>query len=293
MLKVKSEKRKRLVHRLKNQYRLSILNSATYEEKLNYELTPINVIVASVATFITLGFAFISLVVFTPLKEFIPGFTDTEIRASAYQNALLVDSLGEELRLKSNYVNSLRAILRNESEGIDDIEENREESKYQDIDLSISEEDSLFRLQYEEQEAFNVGEETPAVATGMSVFDLNFFIPVKGYITSRFSLQEKHYGVDIVAPRNEVVKAIAKGTVIQSSWTSESGNVLGIQHNNNLVSFYKHNSVLLKKVGETVEAGESIAVLGNTGEETTGPHVHFELWRNGVALDPEQFIVFE
>lgn len=291
MSKVKADKRKRLVHRLKNQYRLSILNSATYEEKLNYELTPINVIVASVATFITLGLAFISLVVFTPLKEFIPGFTDTEIRASAYQNALLVDSLGEELRLKSNYVNSLRAILKNED--VDDVEENLEESKYQDIDLSISEEDSLFRLQYEEQEAFNVGDDVPAVATGMSVFDLNFFIPVKGYITSRFSLKEQHFGVDIVAPRNEVVKAIAKGTVIQSSWTSESGNVLGIQHENNLVSFYKHNSVLLKKVGETVEAGESIAVLGNTGEETTGPHVHFELWRKGVALDPEQFIVFE
>lgn len=292
MAKVKADKRKRLVHKLKNQYRLSILNSSTYEEKLNYELTPINVIVASVATFITLGFAFISLVVFTPLKEFIPGFTDSEIRASAYQNALLVDSLDEELRLKANYVNSLRAILRNEAPG-EPVQENLEESKYHDIDLSISEEDSLFRLQYEEQEKFNVNDRAPAVATGMSVFDLNFFIPVKGYITSRFNLKEKHYGVDIVAPRNEVVKAIAQGTVIQSSWTSESGNVLAIQHKNNMVSFYKHNSVLLKKVGETVEAGESIAVIGNSGEETTGPHVHFELWRNGVALDPEQFIVFE
>ena len=292
MAKVTADKRKRLVHKLKNQYRLSILNSSTYEEKLNYELTPINVIVASVATFITLGLAFISLVVFTPLKEFIPGFTDSEIRASAYQNALLVDSLDEELRLKANYVNSLRAILRNEVPG-EPVQENLEESKYQDIDLSISEEDSLFRLQYEEQEKFNVNDKAPAVATGMSVFDLNFFIPVKGYITSRFNLKEKHFGVDIVAPRNEVVKAIARGTVIQSSWTSESGNVLSIQHHNNLVSFYKHNSVLLKKVGETVEAGESIAVIGNSGEETTGPHVHFELWRNGVALDPEQFIVFE
>lgn len=292
MAKLNAEKRKRLVSKLKNHYRLSILNSSTYEEKLNYELTPINVIVASVVAFVSLGLAFISLVFFTPLKEFIPGFTDTEIRASAYQNALIVDSLDNELRIKSNYVNSLMAILKNEDTTGDIIEEANDEPQYQNVDLTISEEDSLFRLQFEEQEKFNVDAKSP-VATGLSVFDLNFFIPVRGYITSRFSLKTKHYGVDIVAPRNEVVNAIAKGTVIQSSWTSESGNVLGIQHDNNLVSFYKHNSVLLKQVGDNVQAGESIAVIGNSGEETTGPHVHFELWRNGIALDPEQFIVFE
>ena len=121
---------------------------------------------------------------------------------------------------------------------------------------------------------------------------LHFFTPVRGMVTNSFNPSNNHFGTDIVAGPNEVVKATLAGTVIMATWTLETGYVIEIQHDNNLISVYKHNAELLQKVGLRVKAGDAIAIIGNSGELTTGPHLHFELWQNGVALNPENFIVF-
>jgi murein DD-endopeptidase MepM/ murein hydrolase activator NlpD len=128
--------------------------------------------------------------------------------------------------------------------------------------------------------------------TRMDLSQINFFPPLKGYVTAGFSSSEEHYGIDVVAPQDEPIKTILDGHVMLASWTLETGYVIGIQHDHNLVSFYKHNSVLLKKTGNFVKAGDAIAMQGSSGELTTGPHLHFELWHDGVALNPEDYIIF-
>ena len=122
--------------------------------------------------------------------------------------------------------------------------------------------------------------------------NLNLFPPVKGYITQKYEPNKDHYGIDIVAKDKESVKSALDGTVIMADWTSETGYVIAVQHQYNLVSFYKHNSVLLKKVGNFVKAGDAIAIIGNSGEMSSGPHLHFELWKDGVPINPELYMVF-
>ena len=155
--------------------------------------------------------------------------------------------------------------------------------------IKKSKEDSLLReyVQREDSYSLNISEESPNDKS-----NLLFFTPLTGSISNLFNAKEKHYGIDIVAKKNEAVKAILNGTVIFAEWTVETGYVIQIQHDYNLTSIYKHNSVLLKKVGDIVKAGEAIAIVGNSGELTTGPHLHFELWKNGVAQDPSQYINF-
>ncbi len=121
---------------------------------------------------------------------------------------------------------------------------------------------------------------------------MNFFTPIKGIVTNHFDASKQHFGVDLAAPRNEAVKAAYDGVVFFSEWTAETGNVLAIQHPANVITVYKHNSVLLRKQGAFVRAGETISIIGNSGELSTGPHLHFEIWINGTAVDPEKFMSF-
>jgi murein DD-endopeptidase MepM/ murein hydrolase activator NlpD len=172
-------------------------------------------------------------------------------------------------------------------------EKNKTDStkKYKKINIKHSKEDSLFRLGYETQDKYTLS--INAASKGKnSIAGFFFFCPVRGKVTSSFSAQTEHYGTDIAAAENEPVKATLDGTVIFSGWSSETGYVIQIQHSNNLVSVYKHNSVLLKKTGEYVKAGDPVAIVGSSGEQTTGPHLHFELWYNGSAIDPQDYIVF-
>jgi murein DD-endopeptidase MepM/ murein hydrolase activator NlpD len=115
---------------------------------------------------------------------------------------------------------------------------------------------------------------------------------VNGIVTNSFKGSENHFGTDIVAGPNEVVKATLDGTIILSTWTIETGNVVQIQHDNDLISVYKHNAEILKNMGKRVKAGEPIAIIGNSGELTTGPHLHFELWYKGKPVNPEEYITF-
>jgi murein DD-endopeptidase MepM/ murein hydrolase activator NlpD len=157
--------------------------------------------------------------------------------------------------------------------------------------LTRSEEDSLLRLQMESRDRFElIDADEKAFSSGIGSY--SFFAPVKGSIVTQFNPAQKHYGIDIVAGPDEVIKSALDGTVVIANFTAETGYVIGVQHSNNLFTLYKHNSALLKSLGDYVRAGEVIAIIGNTGELTTGPHLHFELWFNGSPVDPKDYIAF-
>jgi murein DD-endopeptidase MepM/ murein hydrolase activator NlpD len=286
----KEKSKKHYIHKLKSKYRLSILNDQTFEEVWVMRLSRLNVIVAVGATAIFLITAVILLIAFTPMREFIPGYPDGNTRRSIVENALKTDSLERELRQWKIYLGNLHTILRGENpnnmESIPDTS-----IRYSEINFARSIEDSLLRMQIETEELYNL-----SVIDSRSDRDnltrLHFFPPVKGVVTNPFNAKSGHLGVDVVAPPNEVIVAVADGTVTLSSWTLETGYVIQIQHAGNLLSVYKHNSKLLKQSGAHVKTGEAIAIIGNSGELTTGPHLHFELWHKGTPLNPEQYIVF-
>ena len=151
-------------------------------------------------------------------------------------------------------------------------------------------EDSLLRDYVEREDSYSL--KATSASSSSSESRLYYFTPLKGTVTNTFNQAEAHFGVDIVAPKNEAIKAALDGTVIFADWTVETGYVIQLQHKNNITSIYKHNSVLLKEVGQRVKAGEAIAIIGNTGKLSSGPHLHFELWKEGKAIDPMQFINF-
>lgn len=287
----KPKSKKRYISKLKSKYRLSVYNDQTFEEVWVMRLSRLNLIATVGGIAITLIAIVTILIAFTPIREFIPGYPDGTTRRLIVQNAFKTDSLEREIQQWKIYLGNLHTILRGESP--DNLESLPDTSViYKDINFARSLEDSLLRLQIESEELYNLSVINTSNAREDNLTKLHFFPPVKGVVTNSFNAQHGHLGVDVVAPPNEVIVAIADGTVTFSSWTLETGYVIQIQHSNNLLSVYKHNSKLLKKSGAQIKAGEAIAIIGNSGELTTGPHLHFELWHNGTPINPEQYVVF-
>ena len=200
-----------------------------------------------------------------------------------------VDSLENQMRIKDKFITNIQKVLIGEISGDDSIlmsENNISINKSIDPIPAI---DSQFRKDFEESELTFLAVGNPI---SHNLEDQYFYSPIEGMVTTEFNIRDEHYGIDIVSKSNEPVKSVADGTVIFGDWTQESGNVIYIQHRGNIVSVYKHNSALLKKVGSFVSSGDVIAIIGNTGEFTTGPHLHFEMWYNGNPVDPEEFISF-
>ena len=285
------ESRSKLLSRLKNKYRLVLLNDDSFKETISLRLSPLNVFIFTGTILIVLISLVISFIAFTPIREFIPGYADVNLRRSVLQAVLKADSLEQEIKVTNSYLNAVAGVLNGnippeQLTGFPDSTKN-----YDHIMLIKSEEDSLLRAQIESQDLYSLTS-SEEKSKKKSISSFFFFTPINGTVTSSFNAREEHYGTDIAAAENEVVKATLNGTVIFSSWTTDNGHVLQIQHENNLISVYKHNSVLLKKVGDFVKAGEAIAIVGNSGELTTGPHLHFELWYNGIAINPQEYIIF-
>lgn len=266
------------------------MNDETLEERASFRLAPLNVFVSVGIILIILVTATIYLVAFTGLREYIPGYADPGMKRKVFQLNLKADSLQRVLDDRESYITNIKNIMDGKVEGRPENKSSATiQAKYDTLrNLPKSREDSLFRLEMERQgdEAMHGTSEKNGIG---SFF---FFSPVKGTITSGFDIREKHYGVDIVAPENEAIKAASDGTVVFANFTTETGYVIAIQHGNNLLTMYKHNSSLLKKTGESVKAGDVIAIIGNTGEHTTGPHLHFELWYNGTPVDPQKYVTF-
>jgi murein DD-endopeptidase MepM/ murein hydrolase activator NlpD len=223
---------------------------------------------------------------------FDPRSATLEANKKLLQLTLKIDSLSYEAERKQMFINTFKSILQEDFEGIDSIQANnpqildRASNPREDELLPI---DSLIRREFEEAGQEYLGLNRVYNQELQEVF---FFSPITGIVSAPFDLSEEHYGIDIVAKSDEPVKSIADGSVIMADWTQDSGYVIAIQHRNNLISVYKHNAALLKKVGTFVSAGEIIAIIGNTGELTTGPHLHFEIWYNGTPVNPEDFVSF-
>lgn len=284
-------KKVRLWDRLKYKYKLSIQNETSYEEIFRMKLSLLHVLMALSMLAVILVSLTVWLIAFTDLKEFIPGFPDGNMSRVITENAIRVDSLEFELKKRDRFLKSVQAVLRGEDEE-EEVVNQRDtvQGNYDTIQFSISPEEYEFRSEIEEKERFNL---TVSQYKNENDGYFHFFSPVTGIVTRAFDEKTGHYGTDLVAKTGAQVVAVLDGVVIFTDWTVKTGYVIQVQHANNLVSVYKHNSTLLKKQGDYVRAGEMIAVLGNTGEETTGPHLHFELWKAGIPLNPEQFIQFK
>lgn len=287
--KDKNEDVRPWIERLKNKYRLVILNDDTFEEKLSFRLSRLNVFVTIGLSVITLIALTTILIAFTPLREYIPGYSSTSLRRQALNNAMLTDSLRRVIANQERYVGIINGVISGdlpEYDTTDVVEATGSDS----IEMPPSREDSALREMVAQEERYNIFDDGSEEDQDMA--NLTFFSPIKGVISGKFDPQTDHFAVDIVAAENEPILAVLDGTVLLSTWSSDEGYVLAIQHMAGIISVYKHNSVLLKEQGEVVRAGEAIAIIGNSGHLSTGPHLHFELWNNGIAVDPESYIVF-
>ncbi len=293
MNKQNPKERKRLIRRLKNKYRLVLMNDATFEERFSASLTPLNVIAGVALVSVIIASIVVLAIVFTPIKEYIPGYSDTKTRINALNASLRVDSLERSQLVYKQYMDNLKLVLEGNI-GADSLEiaQTPARSANDNLDFSRSKDDEKLRSDIESEERFALTTGAGLSSEAIGLPGVFFFTPIKGTITSSFDLSTGHMGIDLVAPDGETVKAVYDGTVIFASFTSDGGNVIYIQHPNNLISVYKHNAVLLKKVGNQVQAGQTIAIVGNTGEFTDGPHLHFELWYDGSPLNPQEFIAF-
>lgn len=290
---IEKPRKKKWFQRLRARYRLVIRDDETYEEKLSVRLSRLNVFVIAGSGAILLIILTTYIIAFTPLREYIPGYTDVNLSKNVYELINRADSLENIVAVNERYLRNLRLVLTGElPEDIHPDVIDTVPRQYGDIQITHSRADSLLREEIESQERIysiaGSGDFRPAQrATG-----LLFFTPLKGIVTSEFNPSENHFGIDIVAPENEVVKATMDGIVLFSSWTIETGHVIVIQHQQNFNSVYKHNSVLLKREGAFVRAGEPIAIVGGSGEYSTGPHLHFELWHNGSPVNPRDYMIF-
>jgi len=285
----KSEGKKRT---WRDKYRFSISNDATFEEVWRIRLTQYSAFL--LITFLVLFIigATTSLIAFTNLREFIPGYPDVTMRRNILMSAIRLDSLDRELQLRDKYFANISAIIQGKQPPKIIVRQDSSRD-YGAIVFTSSPEDSALKASIEKEEQFNLtlGLESHESVTGLS--GMHFFPPVKGIISGRYDVRTKHFGTDIVTKPKAIVSAALDGTIIFTGWTMETGYVIEIQHPNNVVTIYKHNASLLMETGDLVRAGEPISVVGDSGElYTSGPHLHFEIWYKGNPLDPEKHILF-
>lgn len=287
----KQTNKQKLLQKLLERYRIVVLNEDTFEERFSFKMNRLNVLIwSSIAAILLIGLTTV-LIAFTPLREYIPGYSSSSLRLKASHTSYKVDSLENVLQQNQKFLMSIQKVLRGEDE--DEYAQKEKNIGFVEkidpsgIDFSPSKQDSILRARVEMEDKYNLLEE--AVYRG----DFMLYPPVKGTISQEFDRLNGHFAIDIVAKENEPVKATANGTVIFAEWTVETGNVIIIEHSFGIISVYKHNAILLKKQGDLVKAGEVIAKLGNTGELSTGAHLHFELWSEGNPMNPAEFINFE
>lgn len=286
----KERKKRRAIRRkLLHKYRLVILNEATFEEKLSFKLNRLNVFVTGTLFILALISLTVLIIAFTPLREYIPGYPSTQLKRQAAELTYKTDSLVTVLKYTNNYLNTIRLVLRGDIESNAVNRDSLFETYKLDpalVDLTPIREELLLREKVALEDKYNLFERSVKNVESL------LFSPLRGTISQAFDAKIKHYAVDVVAPKGTPVKSIAQGTVLFSEWTSQTGYVIIIEHQNGLTSVYKHNASLSKSQGDLVKAGEVIASVGNTGDLTTGPHLHFELWEKGKPVDPLNYIDF-
>lgn len=283
------KKKKHWWQNIKFKYRVSIANENTLEEVFSFRVSKLN---GLSVLFVVLAVLFLftaTLMVYTPLRNYLPGYMSNQLRATIVENALQIDSLEQMAEQQRLYIANVQDIVAGRKSA---------DSVYVIDSLSVmpldqlmpaTERENAFRQSYEEAERYNLTA-PPVRSTEME--GLRFYRPTRGILSASYDAEMKHYGVDIAANPNESVLATLDGTVIWSTYSTSTGYVIAMQHSRGVVSIYKHCGSLLKSAGDVVRAGEAIALVGNTGADSSGPHLHFELWIKGQPLNPERYIVF-
>jgi len=285
----KKHHKKRQNKKWLHQYRLVVLKEDNFEEQFALKLTPLNVFVFTTLSAISLITLTTIFIAFTSLREYIPGYTSPSLQKKAIKLKSKTDSLYQITQMNERYITSIKKVLTGEAtfESIDkDSIYDSLKAEVDSLDLTPSKADSLLREKVENEDKYNLFE------SATSVKNFVFFPPLKGQVSEGFDSKIKHYAVDIAVSKNTPVKAVADGRVVLASWTSDSGFVIIIDHGNQMLSVYKHNAVLTKEQGDLVKAQEVIARSGSSGQLSTGPHLHFELWNDGNPIDPSTFIDF-
>lgn len=270
------------------------MNDSTFERKISFKLSRMNVFIVGGAAIMLLIFTTTIIIAYSPLREFIPGYGDVNMQRELFRLIDKTDSLEKEIIRRNLYLENLRYVIEGRDLPLGNTNQPYDSAtlkKYKNIDFSTSPEDSALREEFESMDKYNLSY-TDVTAEGTSISNFFFFTPIKGMLINGFNPGKSHFGIDIAANKNDAVKATLDGTVLFTGWTLETGYVISIQHTNNIISVYKHNSALLKKTGEFVKAGDPIAIVGDTGEQSTGPHLHFELWHNGSPVNPLEFMSF-
>lgn len=275
-------------HNFKFKYKISITNENTLEEVAALYVSKLNGLSTLVIVLLILFAIAASIITFTPLRNYLPGYMNSEVRTQIVRNALRVDSLQGIVERQNLYVMNIQDIFKGAIRvdtvlSMANLTEIREDSL-----MERTEREAEFRKQYEEAEKYNL----TTINIQAEVGGLIFYTPTRGIISSHFDGDGKHPGIDIAANPSESVLATLDGTVIFSGYTAETGYVIAIQHSQEFISVYKHCAALLKQAGNLIKGGDVIAVVGNTGTLTTGPHLHFELWHKGRAVDPVNYILF-
>ena len=286
----KKAKSTNITSKLLDKYRLVVLNEDTFEERISFKLSRLNVfVIAALSTIILIALTTV-LIAFTPLREYIPGYSSTALKRKATILSYKTDSLQKVIVMNEKYYGSIKKVLQGDMSAVDFNRDSIIEAvklEASEVDLRPTPEDSLLREKVDKEDKYNLFES----ATSSTNFVL--FPPVNGPVSEPYNLKEKHYAVDIVVAKDAPVKATADGIVIFSEWTATTGYVIIIEHSYGLISIYKHNASLTKSQGDLVKAGEVIATAGNSGELSTGPHLHFELWNDGYPINPTNFIYFK
>jgi murein DD-endopeptidase MepM/ murein hydrolase activator NlpD len=276
---------------LTNRYQLIIRNEENFAEKTSVGFTYSKIILFSILLFSVVFLISLFLVKTVLEKWFDPKYEQMVLNQKLFGLALKVDSLAEEVNRKDIFIANFQRVLSGDTidmEGSGEMLHGERQLAARPPHLQLNRSDSAFRKDFEQSDLSLI---TLTSSKGRELKQ-TFFSPISGFISDKYDVRKGHYGVDVVAKKNEPVKSIAEGTVLFSSWTQDAGYVLAIQHSGNLISLYKHNAELYKKVGTFVNAGEIISIVGNSGEMTNGPHLHFELWYNGNSINPEEFVTF-
>ena len=271
-------------------FRLSLIDDETHKPILVTRFSRTNFLVAAISAVVIFCLVTYIIIAYTPVRTLIPGYPDARAKRAAIQNAIRVDSLETLVSRWELYSENMRRILDGEEPVRLDslIMKMAEEGRTGLSEKQIRKQDSILRMNVTQEEQFQL---SLAEGRNLHIEGMHFFCPLKGVISQGYD-PSIHPFVDITAPANSMVYATLDGTVISSGWTDDTGYTIQIQHINDIISIYKHNQKLLKKVGDKVTAGEPIAIVGNTGALTTGDHLHFELWYKGEAVDPTKYINF-
>ena len=279
---------------ISDKHRLVLFNDETFQEERSFRLSRVKVSFFLALTCILISTITVLTIIFTPIGYLMPERSNENLRMGINSMIQQIDTLEMEIIKRDLFINNMKNVVYETFEYEDDVEKNRqikEDDKEEEVPEKSNELKDLIDNVESELELGNLIENN--LSKEIEFDDMLFFTPLRGIVSDTFAPARNHFGTDIVAPKGQVIKSIQKGTVVVSTWSVDTGHMIGVQHENNVISFYKHNSSLLKKEGDIVKAGEGIAIIGNTGEMTDGPHLHFELWFNGQPINPQKYLKFD